>query len=277
MPLNHRFFAIMNFSGNLAKMRVAYENHTIRYFMHSPEGDRELNPWLGKRLSLRFTGRINCISCGKTTKKSFGQGFCYNCFSSSADNAECIVRPELCRGHLGEGRDPQWELDHHVKPHVVYLACSGGIKVGVTRDTQIPTRWIDQGATSAIKLCETPNRYLAGITEVHLKAFFKDKTDWRKMLKNIQDPIDLLAEKDKAQQHLPEELHAYVSKDHNIFQIHYPVLHYPEKVQSLGFEKTPEIEGTLTGIKGQYLMLDGDKVLNIRNHSGYFIEASFES
>ncbi len=261
----------MEESGNLSKMSANYQEEHIQYALRISSLKIPLNPLLNNLISLEFTGRINCVSCGKITKKSFGQGFCYKCFMSDAENAECIIRPELCMGHLGKGRDPAWELEHHVQPHVVYLACSGGVKVGVTRSTQVPVRWIDQGATKAIILSETPNRYLAGITEVHLKSFFNDKTDWRKMLRNIQDPINLLEEKEKACAHLPDDLRSYVNKDNHIYSLNYPVLNYPEKVQSQNLEKNPVISGRLTGIKGQYLMIDNDKVINIRNHSGFHV------
>lgn len=261
----------MEESGNLSKMAAQFKEQNIEYALRISNLKIPLHPLLNNPITLEFTGRINCVSCGKITKKSFGQGFCYNCFMSDAENAECIIRPELCMGHLGKGRDPAWELEHHVQPHVVYLACSGGVKVGVTRSTQVPVRWIDQGATKAIILSETPNRYLAGITEVHLKSFFNDKTDWRKMLRNIQDPIDLLVEKEKARAHLPDDLIQYVNKDTHIFSLNYPVLKYPDKIQSHNLEKNPVISGILTGIKGQYLMIDDNKVINIRNHSGFHV------
>ncbi len=46
---------------------------------------------------------------------------------------------------------------------------------------------------------------------------------------------------------------------------------YPEKVTSVGFDKHAEIEGCLAGIKGQYLIFDDNRVLNIRKHNGYRI------
>jgi hypothetical protein len=35
--------------------------------------------------------------------------------------------------------------------------------------------------------------------------------------------------------------------------------------------KEPLVEGRLIGIKGQYLMWEDGRVLNVRNHSGYHV------
>ena len=180
--------------GQLHKMRVV-QNSPIHYFLDLGESIL-MNQFLNKRIKITWKNKIQCINCQKETKKSFGQGFCYTCFSNSAQASPCIIRPELCRAHLGEGRDIAWEEKNHNQPHVVYLAQSDITKVGVTRSTQIPTRWIDQGAKAAIKVAETPNRYLAGILEIALKDHFSDKTNWQKMLKNeVNEHIDLVQEK----------------------------------------------------------------------------------
>ena len=234
-----------------------------------------MNDFIGKSISLSWNGTIECAICKKGTKKSFGDGLCYNCFANAPQAAECIIRPELCRAHLGEGRDPEWEEAHHNQPHVVYLAASDCVKVGVTRDTQIPTRWIDQGASSAIRLAETPNRYEAGRLEVELKQFFTDKTNWQRMLKNeVDDEIDLVEEKWTLHDKLPSDLTTYFSENDEVIEINYPVLEFPEKVKSLSFDKTAEISGKLMGIKGQYLLFDEGRVLNIRRHTGYFVTIS---
>ncbi|MFO0494811.1 MAG: DUF2797 domain-containing protein [Flavobacteriia bacterium] len=232
-----------------------------------------MNDFLGKEIKLEWDGRIICCSCGIQTKKSFGEGFCYNCFVKAPEASECIIRPELCRAHLGEGRDIVWEQQHHNVPHVVYLAASDIVKVGVTRSTQIPTRWIDQGASAAIRLAETPNRFEAGILEVALKSFFSDKTNWQRMLKNeVDSSIDLVQEKWELHDQLPSDLTSYFSENDEVISLNYPVLAYPAKVVSLSFDKEPIVAGVLKGIKGQYLIFDNDKVFNIRKHSGYSIE-----
>lgn len=233
-----------------------------------------MNDFIGGHIKLNYTGQIICVSCGKPTKKSFAQGFCFPCFNSAPEAAECIIHPELCRGHLGEGRDPDWEREHHVQDHVVYLALSSGVKVGITRSVQVPTRWIDQGASQAIRLALTPNRYIAGLIEVELKNHFTDKTNWQRMLKNEVADTDLVAQKDDAAELLPEELQQFVSDDDTITEMHFPVQRYPDKVKSLNFEKDPIIEGKLAGIKGQYLIFDDSRVLNIRKFSGYVVEVN---
>ena len=231
-----------------------------------------MNDFIGKEITLSWEGEIRCIVCDKKTKSSFNQGFCYTCFMSAPESAECILRPELCKAHLGEGRNVQWEQDHHNQPHVVYLAASDAIKVGVTRNTQIPTRWIDQGANAAIVVAELPNRYLAGVLEVELKATFTDKTNWQRMLKNeVDSSIDLVEAKWSLEEILPADLLAYFSEDDSLYNFDYPVLEYPEKVKSLSFDKEAKITGKLMGIKGQYLIFEGGNVINLRKFTGYMI------
>lgn len=257
--------------GNLNKMKVALDDQ-VKYDLILSD-DVMMNDLVGQDIALSWHGIINCRKCGKITKKSFGEGFCYSCFTSAPEAAECIIRPELCRAHLGEGRDPQWEQEHHNQPHVVYLAASSAVKVGITRATQVPTRWIDQGASSAIILAETSNRYEAGILEVALKDLFTDKTHWQKMLKNdIDTSIDLVEEKWSLEEKLPNDLLDLFSEVDDVTEINYPVIKYPTTVKSLSFDKTPMIRGKLMGIKGQYLIFDDGKVLNIRKHTGYYVE-----
>lgn len=261
--------------GNISKMHTNWLEDSVEYKL--PMGDQliPMNELIGQDIRFEFDGVINCIDCGRKTKKSFSQGFCYPCFQNSPMNSECIIKPELCRGHLGEGRDVEWEQKHHVQPHYVYLALSSGLKVGITRDTQIPTRWIDQGARKAIILAETPNRYLCGMIEVALKGHMSDKTNWQKMLKNIIDEEhDLVEAKNKAKDLLPDDLKQYVLESNNVKEIHYPVPQYPTKVKSMTFDKMPVIEGRLCGIKGQYLIFDEGRVLNLRKHTGYFLKLS---
>jgi hypothetical protein len=257
--------------GNLKKMRTRLDDK-VQYELILSESI-EMNELIGNEIILSWKGKINCQKCGKITKSSFGEGFCYSCFISAPEAGECILRPELCRAHLGEGRDPQWEQDHHNQPHVVYLAASSAVKVGITRLEQVPTRWIDQGASSALILAVVPNRYEAGRIEVALKDMYTDKTNWRKMLQNdIDESIDLSEEKWSLEESLPGDITDYFSDDDEALNIQYPVLKYPTKVSSVSFDKMAEIKGTLAGIKGQYLLFDDGRVLNIRKHTGYEIE-----
>lgn len=261
----------MIFEGNILKMEVTADS-PVKYALPIGDKNLDMNRLLGKPIKLTFTGQINCIACGKQTKTSFSQGFCYKCLQTAPEASETIFKPELSKAHLGIARDMDWARQYDLIDHYVYLAISSEVKVGVTRHHQIPTRWIDQGASYAIKLAKTPNRHIAGVIEVFLKQHFTDKTEWRAMLKNeILRDFDLLAEKNKAINLLPTELQQYVSDDNEITSIQYPVLNYPQKITSIGFDKNPKIEGTLMGIKGQYLILDNNRVLNIRKHNGYFL------
>lgn len=231
-----------------------------------------MNAMIGKKMIIQYENQINCKVCGSITKKSYGQGFCYSCFIESPENSECIINPELCEGHLGKGRDAQWEFEHHVKEHYVYLANSSGLKVGVTRATQIPTRWIDQGAKEAILFAKTPYRKLAGLMEVELKKHVSDRTNWQNMLKNsLNHDIDLVKEKHRLAEFIPLEFKRYVVHADDVTTISYPVIQYPESVSSLSLEKNPIIESVLVGIKGQYLIFEEGKVLNVRNSTGYKI------
>lgn len=261
----------MNDGSPLRKMLVGLDGQ-VTYALPLGDGPLELAPYLGQRITLRATGVLSCVSCGRRVKKLFQQGFCYPCFTSAPEAAECIIRPELCRAHLGEGRDPDWERDHHVTEHVVYLSYTGGIKVGVTRSTQVPVRWIDQGAVGALIIARVPYRQLAGLIEVDLKRLFADKTQWRAMLKLVRpDHAALFEARTQARNALREDLQQYLLPEEQPLDINYPVLAYPPKVASISLEKTPEVTGRLLGIKGQYLIFEDGRVLNIRNHSGFHV------
>jgi len=263
-------------SGNIIKMRAEHAD-PVQYFLPLGENELPMNAQIGKNIQLTFTGQINCISCGKRTKTSFGQGFCYNCLQTAPEASETVMRPELSKAHLGIARDMDWAREHDLIDHYVYLAVSGELKVGVTRHHQVPTRWIDQGASQAIILARTPNRHISGVIEVYLKNFFSDKTNWRSMLQNKDiKEYNLPEEKINAYQLLPAELQQYLFPDDKIWKINYPVLSYPEKNTSLTFDKDPVISGILNGIKGQYLIFSDGRVLNIRKHSGYFLNVEVE-
>lgn len=264
----------MKLTGRIMKMRTRLGDKVI-YQLPMEKELVPMNELIGQKISLKFENEIYCTNCDKRTQKSF-QGFCWNCFSTSPENAECILRPELCQAHLGKGRDPEWEKSHHLQEHFVYLALSSAVKVGVTRSTQVPTRWIDQGASSVIRLAKVPYRQLAGAIEVEMKKHFTDKTNWQKMLKGEEaEGVDLLEEKWKTEEYLPHDLKHYFSDDDSITVLNYPVLKYPEKVKSIDFEKQNVIVGKLTGIKGQYLIFEDNSVVNIRKHEGYVVCVEF--
>ncbi len=265
----------MKYKGNIVKLKSEL-SEVVAYALPIGNDLVSLNNLIGKKIVLNYLNQINCISCGKKTNKSFGQGFCYNCFVSAPEASECVLHPDKCQAHLGITRDQKWSDNHCLTTHIVYLAVSSNLKVGITRETQIPTRWIDQGATSAIILAKTPNRHIAGIIEKYLMQYYSDKTSWQAMLKGTQHEIDLVKEKKQAKEYLPQELQQYILENNDVTQINFPVNSNPDKIKSLSFDKTDRVEGTLTAIKGQYLILDNMNVINIRKHSGYLVELQYE-
>jgi len=258
----------MTYEGILSKMETEF-GKPIQYYLVFESGFINMNQVLNKNIEINFRG-YQCLICSKK-KKIFRQGSCYDCFYSSPAVGDWIMRPELSTAHLGiADRDLDYESKVQLQPHIVYLALSSEIKVGVTRKTQMPTRWIDQGAEKAISIVEVPNRYLAGIAEVALKNNFADKTNWRKMLTNDIVNLDLSEARQKLENLLPDEVREYFHLDKNdIYEMEYPVLYYPKKINSLSLDKTASFSGKLIGIKGQYLIFEDGTVFNIRAYEGY--------
>lgn len=262
----------MTYQGVLQKMQTELAN-PIQYYLVFEGNFLNVNQLLGKQIAIDFQG-YQCLNCGKP-KKIFRQGFCYDCFMSSPAVGDWIMKPELSTAHLDiEDRDLAFEKKVQLQPHIVYLALSSEVKVGVTRKTQVPTRWIDQGAVQAIPIIEVPNRYLAGITEVALKDHFTDKTSWQKMLKNEVLQADLIAERNKTYDWLPKEVQQHFAEEAKLYELEFPVLHYPKKVTSLNLDKTPSYIGKVSGIKGQYLLFEDGTVFNIRTYEGYVVKMS---
>jgi hypothetical protein len=258
-------------TGSISKM-VTELAAPVQYKLPIGEDLIDMNALLGQEIALTWLNEIHCVNCGRKISKSFAQGYCYPCFTSSPETEDCVLRPELCRAHEGVARDMEWAREHCLQDHFVYLALSSEVKVGVTRRSQIPTRWIDQGASKAIRFAQTPNRYLAGLIEVEFKKHLTDKTNWRNMLLHkTNETADLNDIKQKMSALLPSELKQYLSDDHTITQLNYPSLSTPQKINSMDIEKQP-IHGKLTGIKGQYLIFDARNVINIRKYGGYTIE-----
>ncbi len=248
----------------------------VQYYLISDSNFLNINQLLNKEVVFEHIG-YQCLNCGKE-KKIFRQGFCYDCFYSSPVAGDWIMKPELSTAHLEiEDRDLEYEKRVQLQPHIVYFSLSSELKVGVTRKTQVPYRWIDQGAVQALEIVEVPNRYLAGITEVALKKHFSDKTNFRKMLQNEIPNIDLIEEKNKVGELLPKEILPYYENDKSeITKIEYPVLKYPTKVSSLNLEVNPIYKGKLKGIKGQYLIFEDQTVFNIRTYEGYKVTIKVE-
>ena len=263
----------MTYEGVLTKMQTEFSN-PIQYYLVFENSFLSLNQLLDKNIEINFLG-YQCLQCGKK-KKIFRQGFCYDCFMSSPAAGDWIMKPELSTAHLDlEDRDLEYEKRVQLQPHIVYLALSSEVKVGVTRKTQVPTRWIDQGAVQAIPIVEVPNRYLAGITEVALKEHFADKTNWQKMLKNEVPDADLLQERANLKYIIPKEVQDYFHPEkEDLYDLHFPVLEFPKKVTSLNLDKTPNFSGKLMGIKGQYLIFQDGTVFNVRTFEGYVVKIS---
>lgn len=260
---------------NLTKM-IPVIGEPVQYYLKLFDGTLKINDYIGKKIRITYLHKINCIKCGRLTKTSFAQGYCYPCFISAPETEECVLRPELCRAHEGIARDLEYAKEHCLIDHYVYLAKTGGLKVGVTRNTQIPGRWIDQGATEALCIAKTQNRYLAGTIEVALKNIFSDRTNWRDMLTNKnQESINLFDEKKKAFKYLHSDFHKYAYDDNSITEISYPVLSYPQKIKSINFDRLDAVNEILIGIKGQYLIFESGSVLNIRKHGGYLVKIEF--
>jgi hypothetical protein len=260
----------MIYEGVLTKMQTEFGS-PIEYYLVFENNFLNMNQLLNRDIEIHFQG-YQCLNCGKS-KKIFRQGFCYDCFMSSAAVGDWIMKPELSTAHLDiEDRDLDYEKRVQLQPHIVYLALSSEVKVGVTRKTQVPTRWIDQGAVQAISIVEVPNRYLAGIAEVALKNHFSDKTNWQKMLKNEVPSVDLIQERLKTLHWLPMEVQQYFGAEPNeLLHLDYPVIQYPKKVTSLNLDKSHDFQGKLKGIKGQYLLFDDGTVFNIRTYEGYVV------
>ncbi|MCF4100071.1 DUF2797 domain-containing protein [Gillisia sp. M10.2A] len=260
----------MRYEGVLRKMKTELQKE-VEYYLIFESDFLNLNQILDKTISINFL-RYQCLNCG-LEKKIFTQGFCYDCYTSVPQAGDWIMNPELSKAHLDiEDRDLEYEKAVQLKPHVVYLANSSNVKVGVTRKSQIPTRWIDQGAHEAIEIVEVPNRYLAGITEVALKAHVSDKTNWRRMLTNDIKDLNLAEEREKLKEFIPEEAKEYYLANNKELEIKFPVLKFPPKVKSLNLTKAPFYQGVLKGIKGQYLIFEDGTVFNIRSHEGFVVE-----
>ncbi|WP_448548984.1 DUF2797 domain-containing protein [Thalassotalea fusca] len=272
--------------GALKKMIGTLDDQNqVQYSLPIGEQRIELNPLIGKSLTLDFHGEINCLHCQRKTKKSYSQGYCYPCMQKLAQCDMCIMKPETCHYAKGTCREPEWGEQNCMIPHFVYLSNTSGIKVGITRHTQVPTRWIDQGATQALPIFKVNTRLQSGLIEVALASHIADKTNWRAMLKGNNDDVDLKTYAAELIPQIKEALSQVISTnpandieqlDGDIVNIRYPVLNFPEKISSFNFDKTPQVSGTLLGIKGQYLMFDTG-VINMRKFTSYQISASYEA
>lgn len=263
----------MTYQGVLKKM-MTENGDTIQYYLDMGTDFLNMNQLINKEFTISFV-KHECLHC-HLDKQIYRQGFCKSCFFDIPQAADWIMRPELSKAHLDiEDRDLAYEKKVQLQPHIVYLANSSNVKVGVTRKQQVPTRWIDQGAHEAIEIVEVPNRYLAGITEVALKEHVADKTNWRKMLKNDVEDENLVEWREKLKQYIPDEAKGYFIESNSETNLNFPVTKYPEKPKSLNLGKTPTYKGTLVGIKGQYLIFEDETVFNVRANEGLVVSIEF--
>ncbi len=266
--------------GIVRKMRSRL-GQPVSYSARLDDNEIALNPLIDQQLKLIFSGSIYCIHCNRKTNKSFNQGYCYPCFQKLAQCDSCIIHPERCHFEQGTCREPAWGEKYCMQDHIVYLANSSGLKVGITRATQVPTRWIDQGATQALAIMRVRSRLQSGTLEMAFKQHVADKTNWRDMLKGKAAELDMAGERDRLLAACEEDVKELMArfgffaisvlKGIDAVSIDYPVQAYPEKITSLNFDKEPVVSGTLKGIKGQYLIFDSG-VINLRRFSGYEVE-----
>ncbi|WP_340678254.1 DUF2797 domain-containing protein [Paraglaciecola sp.] len=271
------------YQGNIRKMRVSTNNeHLAHYQLPIGEQFITMNPLIGKKIKVSFANQINCVHCQNLTKKSFNQGYCYRCLTTLAQCDSCIIKPELCHYDAGTCREPSWGEANCLSDHYVYLANTGTIKVGITRHVSgaVSSRWLDQGATQAMAIMRVQNRLISGLVETAMKTFIADKTNWRTMLKSQPDTADLQQLKIDLLTQIEDQLDEIIDEygfqaidilDLPAVDIHYPVEQYPDKVKSINLDKDLTFSGVLQGIKGQYWLLDGDRVINMRKHSGYHL------
>ena len=255
----------------------------VRYELVFDTGNLAINPQEQPHIKLEYTGQISCINCQRVTNKSFSQGYCYNCFRTLPECDTCIMSPEKCHYDQGTCRDPAWGETWCMQTHYVYLANSSGVKVGITRENQIPTRWMDQGAIQAMAICKVNTRKLSGLVEAILRQHVTDRTRWQAMLKGEVETLDLVAEWATLYEKVRNEIDALkeehgneaieVIKQPEPIDIDFPVLEHPKKVKSINLDKTATVKGQLMGIKGQYLILDNG-VINIRKFTGYEVTVS---
>jgi hypothetical protein len=267
--------------GFFKKMQVVHDS-PIQYFLGDANTNICFNTLIGQEIELKWTNKIFCQGCGMVLKKSFQQGYCFPCTRKLACCDLCVLKPDLCHYSKGTCREPAWGEAHCMVDHIVYLANSGGIKVGLSRHSQLPTRFIDQGAEQACVIYRVANRRLAGLIESVIAGKISDRTDWRKMLRFSSDYIDLWEYWKELSKELSLNLDSLFENyghqiekcaEPNLYSLSYPISVYPEKIKSLSLDKMQVIRARLNGIKGQYLLLDLGQ-FNVRKHTGYEVEVS---
>lgn len=276
-------------TGALRKMTVIHKD-PVNYSLRLVNADSDdviidLNKAIGKTISISYEGRIECVNCGRKSNKSFAQGYCFPCMRKLAQCDTCIMKPELCHYHEGTCREPKWGEENCMQPHTVYVANTSGLKVGITRGTQVPTRWIDQGAAAAIPLFQVRDRRQSGLVEDAVRKHVADRTDFRRMLKGQPEERDMAEAADELRKAVAGDIKKILKEhgadavsdpqDTDVREFNYPVTQWPEKVKSVTLDKVPQVSERLVGIKGQYLILE-ESVFNVRRHGGYVVSVAIK-
>ena len=265
--------------GRILKMETHLADSAAHFHLPFGQDRVEMNSLVGKKIAFHFTGEINDIITGEKIRKSYNSGYSYKNFMSLAQCDLCIVRPELCHYHEGTCREPRWGEKYCFVNHIVYLSLTDNLKIGITKASNIPYRWIDQGAVKALPLVQVKDRYTSGLIESELAKKYRDKTHWKKMLadKRENDDIDLPSFREQIFDNycdLFDDMDAQ-DLDEDVVEIVYPIKRIPKSITSLSFDKQQSFEGELLGIKGQYLLFE-EAVINIRRHQGYCLKMDYE-
>jgi hypothetical protein len=257
--------------GYLEKLKGTLLGNKVSYSLNFDNDNICIDSFVGKEVCIKVFAQIRCVGCRAPINKTFNQGFCYKCFITLACNDICMLKPETCHFQLGTCREPEWGKSNCFISHTIYLANSSGLKVGITRTRRKLQRWVDQGAVQAIPLFEVADRKTSGVAEVLLKEHYKDRTNWRKMLQNNQENINLEEQREKALAFLPSDF-PLVKSNEPATTINYPVLSYLDKIKSLKIEQEP-LKEKLLGIKAQYFIFSSG-VVNLKKFYGHKIQIS---
>lgn len=121
-------------------------------------------------------------------------------------------------------------------------------------------------------------RQQSGFVEDLFRSQVADRTNWRALLKGDAAPVDLVAVREQLFESCAQGLQQLQERfglqavqplqGVEPVEIRYPVEQYPSKIVSFNLDKDPIVEGTLMGIKGQYLIFDTG-VINIRKYTAY--------
>jgi hypothetical protein len=244
----------------------------IKYYLELNNNFLFLNTLMNKKIFIYYIHN-RCIKC-KKKNSIYKNGYCYTCFLNHPKNYIGIIKPERCTSHLNiENKNIFFEKQIELQNHIVYLSITSQIKIGVTREKTFYHRMIEQGASKAIQIAKTPNRYYAGSIEVHMKKYIPDKTNYKIMLtKNNEEIYDLINYKFYLKNKFSKKLiNFFLEHKNNIYHFFYPIIKYPITIKNINLYNENLLNKRLIGLKGNYLIFDNGVVLNIKNHIGYYV------